>query len=276
MADFRTTHRPYYVDMTDTYDDGLSGWEEDRAAISEWLHSELASNLDIADPITWKTDNVFQQNSPVMQEFKSRFVRFNSWLSRIMFMQDSADKIIWFAIVSSVNNHRLFHSAIGNNNRPHTDSIATPATSGVIEYDYSNLCRFLIPLDNYESEQKSTVWWDLKDREQYALGSREHINAIRAKMVDNFSVASRLCWVAEEYMDDFEIVSVQNLRGPAILNTALPHQPYGSLNDPTGDTRITLTIKPTRPDVAFATVFGEKYRNRPTYGPSDSAIATEL
>lgn len=273
MADFRTTHRPYYVDMTDTYDDGLSGWEEDRAAISEWVHSELASNLSITDPAVWRTDNVFLQSSPVLQEFKSRFARFNSWLSRIMFMRDEVDKIIWFAVMTSINNSRV-SSTIGNNNRPHTDSTAAPATSQVIEFDYSNLCRFIIPLDNYENEQKSTVWWDLKDRDQYAIGSREHINAIRAKMVDNLSVIPRLCWVAEEFMDDFEIVSVQKLRGPALLNTALPHQPYGSIDDP--DVRMALTIKPTRPDVAFATVFGENYRRRPTYGPSVGTIATEL
>ena len=274
MADFRTTHRPYYVDLTDTYNDGLSGWEEDRAAISEWVHSNLAYILDITDPLTWKNDHHFNHQSLILQEFKTRFVRFNRWLGRILFMQESADKIIWFAIVSSANNYRLFHSTIGNNNRPHTDSIATPATEEIVEYNYSNLCRFLIPIDNYESEQKSTVWWDLKDRDQYVPGSREHINAIRAKMVDNFSVASRLCWVSEEFMDDFEIVSVQNLRGPALLNTALPHQPYGSIDDPDSDIRIALTLKPTRPDVAFATLMGERYRGRITYGPSKTA--TEL
>lgn len=269
MSPFVSTCRPYFLDLTDTYIGGKEAWERDRENLSKWLHTNFKNVVATDSPRFWNS-----LEREIVPELQGNFKRLNDWLGKILFMRPETNKLLWCSIIlGSYDLEKDITRA------PHTDFPPTLCEEYKPQTDHWNGVRFLLPVDNCESQERSTSWWDLKDRHKYILGSREHINQIRIRTGD-FNATKRedgdpsLKWasskyasnIKEECMDDFECVAVQKLTGPALINTAIPHYVSGAVLKNDDAYRVALTLKPARPELTFSMIMGQTYRGRVLHG----------
>lgn len=253
------------MDLTSTYPGGEEAWERDREKLKEWVHLRFKDIVESENPSFWNSIATANSESLVyLQEFHSNFRRLNDWLSMILFMKPNTPKILWMAIING--SKKLSEEAMVS---PHTDFPSTPCDPKFPQTDYWNGCRFIFPIDNCDNAERSTQWWDLKDRHKYIIGSREHVNEIRKRTSgfdDNAPDSKYASVIKEEHLDEFELVSVQNLRGPALINTTLPHYVTGSILKGDEPYRLALTLKPSRPDITHCMLMGQTYKGRELYG----------
>lgn len=266
MSNFLTTDKPYYMDLTHTYIGGIEAWEKDRIKMRSWLLDRFGETLLSDTPMFWNSLGDMNTDNGVilLRDFYNNFKRFNEWLSMILFMKSPTPKILWAALISASKD--LHDEARG---APHIDFPPTECDPRYPQTDYWNGCRFILPIQECEKESRSTEWWDLKDRHKYILGSREHVNEIR-KRVRTFNTnapnSKYASIIKEEHMEEFELVSVQNLRGPALLNTTIPHYVKGSVFNEGEPYRMTFTFKPARPELIHCMLMGQTYKGRELYG----------